>query len=91
MSDDEEFWFCLTHHKVEGKDGCRNQVRIRGVPRPPSGAERRRFADNVNAVRELRTQSLPPRRRSDEDDAHDNKDARPRQEVPVTLAFVRRR
>ena len=28
MSDDGEFWFCLIHHKVEGRDGCRNQDRL---------------------------------------------------------------
>ena len=27
MSDEPEFWFCLTHHQVEGRDGCRNQDR----------------------------------------------------------------
>jgi hypothetical protein len=28
MSDDQEFWFCLKHHTVEGKDGCRNADRL---------------------------------------------------------------
>jgi hypothetical protein len=28
MSDDEEFWFCLNHHTVEHRDGCRNQDRL---------------------------------------------------------------
>lgn len=28
MSDREEFWFCLTHHQVEGTEGCRNQDRL---------------------------------------------------------------
>ena len=23
-----EFWFCLTHHAVEGVEGCRNQDRL---------------------------------------------------------------
>ena len=25
---DVEHWFCLTHHTVEGADGCRNQDRL---------------------------------------------------------------
>lgn len=25
---DVEHWFCLTHHSVEGADGCRNQDRL---------------------------------------------------------------
>lgn len=24
----EEFWFCLTHHRVEGRDGCRSADRL---------------------------------------------------------------
>jgi hypothetical protein len=29
MSDKNEFWFCLTHHRVEPADsGCRNQDRL---------------------------------------------------------------
>ena len=28
MSDDEQFWFCLKHHTVEGRDGCRNADRL---------------------------------------------------------------
>ena len=27
MSDDE-FWFCLKHHTVEGEQGCRNADRL---------------------------------------------------------------
>ncbi len=23
-----EFWYCLTHHRVEGREGCRNQDRL---------------------------------------------------------------
>ncbi len=23
-----KFWFCLTHHRVEGEDGCRNADRL---------------------------------------------------------------
>jgi hypothetical protein len=25
---DREYWFCLKHHKVEGKDGCPNYDRL---------------------------------------------------------------
>jgi hypothetical protein len=25
---DGEYWFCLKHHAVEGKDGCLNQERL---------------------------------------------------------------
>lgn len=28
MSDSDEFWFCLKHHTVEGRDGCRNADRL---------------------------------------------------------------
>lgn len=28
MSENEEYWFCLTHHAVETRDGCRNQDRL---------------------------------------------------------------
>ncbi|HEY3016802.1 MAG TPA: hypothetical protein VGJ41_16935 [Nocardioides sp.] len=29
MSDTQtEYWFCLTHHRVEGEEGCRNQDRL---------------------------------------------------------------
>lgn len=28
MSDGDEFWFCLKHHTVEGRDGCRNADRL---------------------------------------------------------------
>ncbi|CAN5565620.1 hypothetical protein BH10ACT10_BH10ACT10_19210 [soil metagenome] len=28
MSDDQEFWFCIKHHAVEGKDGCKNADRL---------------------------------------------------------------
>ncbi len=44
MSDDEQFWFCLTHHKVEGRDGCRNQDRL--GPYAPA-AEASRALDKV--------------------------------------------
>ena len=23
-----KYWFCLTHHVVEGEEGCRNQDRL---------------------------------------------------------------
>jgi hypothetical protein len=25
---ENEYWFCLTHHAVEGHDGCRNSDRL---------------------------------------------------------------
>lgn len=28
----DEFWFCLTHHEVEGVHGCRNQDRLGPYP-----------------------------------------------------------
>jgi len=27
-----EYWFCLTHHAVEGVEGCRNQDRLGPYP-----------------------------------------------------------
>jgi hypothetical protein len=27
-SDMSEFWYCLKHHAVEGKDGCKNADRL---------------------------------------------------------------
>ncbi|MFT3871390.1 MAG: hypothetical protein QM714_01905 [Nocardioides sp.] len=39
MSDtDEEYWFCLTHRRVEGEAGCRNQDRL-GPYATPEEAE----------------------------------------------------
>ena len=29
---DEEFWYCLKHHQVEGHDGCRNADRLGPYP-----------------------------------------------------------
>ena len=29
---DTEYWFCLTHHTVEGVEGCRNQDRLGPYP-----------------------------------------------------------
>jgi hypothetical protein len=28
MSEDTEFWFCLEHHRVEGRGGCPNRDRL---------------------------------------------------------------
>jgi hypothetical protein len=28
MAEDAQFWFCLKHHKVEGRDGCKNSDRL---------------------------------------------------------------
>ena len=28
MSDDGGYWFCLTHHTVEGPEGCPNKDRL---------------------------------------------------------------
>lgn len=28
MSDAEEYWFCLTHHAVEPREGCKNADRL---------------------------------------------------------------
>ncbi len=28
MSEAGEFWYCLTHQRVEGEEGCRNQDRL---------------------------------------------------------------
>lgn len=28
MSDEQEYWFCLKHHTVESREGCRNQDRL---------------------------------------------------------------
>ena len=28
----EQYWFCLKHHAVEGKDGCRNSDRLGPYP-----------------------------------------------------------
>ncbi|HET6697513.1 MAG TPA: hypothetical protein VFM50_09740 [Nocardioidaceae bacterium] len=29
---DEEYWFCLKHHEVEGEQGCRNADRLGPYP-----------------------------------------------------------
>ena len=28
MSDDEQYWYCLTHQTVEPRDGCKNADRL---------------------------------------------------------------
>jgi hypothetical protein len=28
----EEFWYCLTHHRVEGRHGCKNADRLGPYP-----------------------------------------------------------
>jgi len=28
MSDDEQYWYCLTHKTVEPRDGCKNADRL---------------------------------------------------------------
>ena len=28
MSEEQEYWFCLVHHTVESREGCRNQDRL---------------------------------------------------------------
>jgi hypothetical protein len=28
LMDENDFWFCLTHHVVEPREGCRNQDRL---------------------------------------------------------------
>ncbi|MEP7089828.1 MAG: hypothetical protein ABI776_06925 [Nocardioidaceae bacterium] len=32
MSDDEQFWFCLEHHRVEPRHGCLNKDRLGPYP-----------------------------------------------------------
>ncbi len=41
---DEEFWFCLKHHQVEGAEGCRNADRLGPYP---TEAEAARALDRV--------------------------------------------
>lgn len=41
----DEFWFCLTHHEVEGVDGCRNQDRLGPYP---TAADAARALDKVS-------------------------------------------
>jgi hypothetical protein len=28
----EEYWYCLTHHRVEGREGCKNADRLGPYP-----------------------------------------------------------
>lgn len=39
-----EYWFCLTHHRVEGTDGCKNADRLGPYP---SEAEASRALEKV--------------------------------------------
>jgi len=32
MAEDEQWWFCLTHHEVEGRHGCLNKDRLGPYP-----------------------------------------------------------
>ena len=41
---DSEYWFCLTHHTVEGVDGCRSKDRLGPYS---SAAEAERALDKV--------------------------------------------
>ena len=41
---EEEYWFCLKHHAVEGRDGCRNQDRLGPYP---TAAEASRALEKV--------------------------------------------
>ncbi len=40
----EEHWFCLTHRRVEGRDGCKNADRLGPYP---TAAEAERALDRV--------------------------------------------
>jgi hypothetical protein len=42
--DDEQFWFCLDHHTVEGRHGCLNKDRLGPYP---SHAEAARALEKV--------------------------------------------
>ncbi len=33
-----EYWFCLTHHTVEGEEGCRNADRLGPYPSEAAAA-----------------------------------------------------
>lgn len=35
---DEEFWYCLKHHEVEGQQGCRNADRLGPYPTADAAA-----------------------------------------------------
>lgn len=41
---DAEFWYCLKHHRVEGRDGCKNADRLGPYP---SEAEAARALEKV--------------------------------------------
>jgi hypothetical protein len=38
MSDEGKYWYCLTHHQVEGEEGCRNQDRLGPYDTPEDAA-----------------------------------------------------
>ena len=40
----EEYWYCLTHHRVEGRHGCKNADRLGPYP---SEAEAARALEKV--------------------------------------------
>ena len=35
---DREYWFCLTHHRVEPRDGCKNADRLGPYPTEDAAA-----------------------------------------------------
>lgn len=35
---DREYWFCLTHHRVEPRDGCKNADRLGPYPSEDAAA-----------------------------------------------------
>ena len=39
MSEEGQFWFCLKHHQVEGKDGCPNHDRLGPYPTEAEAAQ----------------------------------------------------
>ena len=46
---DSEYWFCLTHHAVEGREGCKNADRLGPYP---SQAEAARALEKVQTEAE---------------------------------------
>ncbi|GAA5151990.1 hypothetical protein GCM10023340_31540 [Nocardioides marinquilinus] len=32
MADEQEYWYCTKHHRVEGSDGCANRDRLGPYP-----------------------------------------------------------
>ena len=41
---EQEYWYCLTHHRVEGEDGCKSADRLGPYP---TEAEASRALDKV--------------------------------------------